>query len=184
LHIGDDSMEKIDISKLPVIGSGTHGSVYRLDENRCIKICEDIKDMQMEYRVLKYVEGYRQFPKVYECKNNYMIHEYVGGQDIKTYIEKNGFDYSLATELTELLKLFIKLKFTRIDIRMHEVFINEDHKIKIIDTTRYLDKRASYPQKMLRSLRKLGLLEQYMNFLKINYPEFYKAWKNELSLIK
>lgn len=169
-------MGKIDISGLPLIGKGTHGSVYMLDKDRCIKVCEDIDDMQMEYNVLKHVEGHYQFPKVYECKDNYMIREYVGGQNVKEYIEKNGLDDNLAKELTELIKVFIKLKFTRIDIRMHEVFINEDHKVKIIDTTRYLDKYASYPQKMLRSLENLGCLEQYMNFLKVNYPEFYKKW--------
>lgn len=169
-------MKGIDISKLPLIGKGAHGSVYRLDENRCLKVCENIDDMQMEYRVLKHVEQYRQFPKVYECKDNYMIREYVDGQDIKTYIMENGFDNSLAKELTELIKLFINVKFTRIDIRMHEVFINEAHEIKIIDTTRYLNKIEPYPRRMLRSLSNLGLLEQYMTFLKENYSEFYKAW--------
>jgi len=164
---------------LPLIGKGHHGSVYKLDENRCIKICKEIEDIQMEYRVLKHAQGYRQFPKVYECKNNYMIRELIVGQDIKTYIEKNGLDNNLARELTELIKVFIKLKFTKIDIRLYEVFVTKDLKLKIVDTTRYLDKVAFYPQKMLRSLNDLGFLQQYMNFLRENYPEFYKAWSSQ-----
>ena len=159
-------MENIDLKHLPLVGEGAHGKVYRLDKNRCIKICKKAKDMQMEYHVLKYVEGYPQFPKVYECKGRYMIREYVDGQNIIDYIKKNGFDNNLARELTELIKVFIKLKFTRIDIRMHEVFVTKDHKIKIIDTTRYLDKKASYPLKMLKVLKELGCQKQYMNFLK------------------
>lgn len=147
-----------------------------MDKNRCVKICEQAEDMQMEYHVLKHTKGYRQFPRVYECKNNYMIREFIDGQDIKTYIQENGFDNSLAKELTKLIKVFIKLKFTRIDIRMREVFVTKDHKIRIVDTTRYLDKVAFYPKKMLRALDTLGCLEQYMDFLKESYPEFYKAW--------
>jgi len=169
-------MENIDIDKLSLIGKGVHGSVYKMDKNRCIKICGKSVDMQMEYHVLKHTKGYRQFPKVYECKNNYMIREFIDGQDIKSYIEENGFDNKLAKELTKLIKVFIKLKFTRIDIRMREVFVTKDHKIRIVDTTRYLDKVKLYPKKMLRALNELGYLKQYMKFLKENYPKFYKAW--------
>jgi RIO-like serine/threonine protein kinase len=169
-------LEQIDLKQLSLIGTGVHGKVYRLDKNRCIKICKKTKDMQKEHHVLKYVEGYSQFPKVYECEGRYMIREYVDGTNIIDYIKQNGFNNSLARELTELIKLFIKLKFTRIDIKMNELFITKDHKIKIIDTTRYLDKKASYPYKMLKVLKELGYYKQYMNFLKENYTNFYKGW--------
>ena len=134
--------------------------------------------MQQEYAVLKYVDGYPQFPKVFECKGKYMIREYVDGQNIIDYINKYGFGNNLAKELTELIKIFIKLKFTRIDIRMNEVFVTKDYKIRIVDTTRYLDKKASYPRQMLKILEELGCRKQYMNFLKKSYPKFYKSWNN------
>jgi RIO-like serine/threonine protein kinase len=169
-------MENINLKQLTVVGKGVHGKVYKLDEKRCIKICKKAKNMQMEYDVLKHAKGYAQFPKVYECKGRYMIREYVDGENIRTYIKKNGFDDRLAKELTELIKVFIKLKFTRIDIRMNEVFVTKDRKIKIVDTTRYLDKRASYPRKMFRVLNDLGCSDQYRNFLRKNYPNFYKMW--------
>ena len=169
-------MENINLKQLTLVGKGAHGKVYRLDKNRCIKVCKNTEDMQMEYRVLKHVEGYPQFPKVYECKGKYMIREYVDGESVKSYINKNGFDNNLAIELTELIKIFIKLKFTRIDIRMGELFVTKNHKIRIIDTTRYLDKKASYPFKMLKFLKNCGYYKQYADFLKKNYPNFYKAW--------
>ena len=59
---------------------------------------------------------------------------------------------------------------------MGELFVTRDHKLKIIDTTRYLDKKASYPLKMLGVLKELGCYGQYINFLKENYPEFYRLW--------
>ncbi|HEY5563539.1 MAG TPA: AarF/UbiB family protein [Clostridiaceae bacterium] len=170
-------MENINISRLPLIGQGVHGKVYKIDENRCIKVCKDIKDMQMEYAVLKHAEGYPQFPKVYECKKNYMIREYIDGQNIRTYIKRNGLDNNIARGLTELIKVFIRLNFTRIDIRMAEVFVTANNQIRIVDTTRYMDKQASYPKKMLKNLNELGYLKQYMYFLKENYPEFYNSWR-------
>ena len=176
-YSGDDKMQNINVKNLPLIGKGAHGKVYKLNNNRCIKICKKTKDMQLEYKVLKHAKGYPQFPKVYECKDNYMIREFIDGQNIISYIKRNNFDNNLARELTELIIVFMKLKFTRIDIRMGEVFVTKNHKIRIVDTTRYLDKRASYPKKMLEKLRELGCLNQYMNFLKKNYPEFYEAWR-------
>ncbi len=177
MSTGDDKMEIIDVSKLPLVGKGVHGKVYRIDKYRCIKVCKKTEAMQMEYKVLKHAYGYPQFPKVYECRNNYMIREFIDGQNIRDYIKKNKFDVNLARELTELIKVFISLNFTRIDIRMGEVFVTKDSKIRIVDTTRYMDKKAAYPKKMLKSLDELGCLKKYMNFLRENYPEFYKSWR-------
>ena len=143
---------------------GVHGKVYRLDENRCIKICKRTKDMQQEYHVLKYVGGYTQFPKVYKCKGRYMIREYVDGQNIRDFIKQYGFNNNLARELIEIIKIFIKLKFTKIDIRMNEVFVTKNQKIKIVDTTHYLDKKASYPRKMLKVLEELGCHQTVYEF--------------------
>ena len=169
-------MDNINVKGLPLVGKGAHGKVYKLDENRCIKICKSTKDMQMEYSVLKKVEGYPQFPRVYRCEDKYMIREYIAGPNIIDYIKHNGLDNNLARELTELIIVFINLRFTRIDIRMGEVFVSSGSRIRIIDTTRYMDKRASYPRKMLKTLKNLGYYNQYMNFLKQNYPKFYISW--------
>lgn len=175
-------MENIKLKTLTCVGKGDHGKVYKLDNDRCIKVCKKTKNMQMEYDVLKRAKGYPQFPKVYECKGKYMIREYVDGQNIVNYIKDNGFNKNLARELTELIKVFIKLKFTRIDIRMSEVFVTKDNKIKIIDTTRYLDKKASYPVKMFTTLEELGCKKTYFKFLRKHYPEFYKKWNKQLKL--
>ena len=169
-------MDKTNYNNLSLIGEGGHGKIYSLCNERCIKVCKKTKNMKKEYGVLKIIEGYPQFPVVYECKDNYMIREYIDGPNIKEYITENGLSNNLAKELTELIKIFIKFKFKRIDVKMHEVFITEKDKFKIIDTTRYLDKKATYPFKMLRSLEHLGYKDQYMNFLKGNYPEFFELW--------
>lgn len=108
-----------------------------------------------------------------------MIREYVSGQKVRKYIRENGFDDDIARELTELIKVLIELKFARIDIRMREVFVTEDKKIKMVDPACYLKKRELYPRKMLRALDKLGCKDQYMDYLKENEPKFYNLWVNK-----
>lgn len=171
-------MGTIDYKNLPLVGKGSNGKVYNLGDGTCIKICRKVKSMKKEFQVLKRAEGYSQFPMVCECKGNYMIREYIDGPNIYDYISVNGLSDDLAKELTELIKIFIKLRFKRIDIKMHEVFVIKNNKLKIIDTARYLDKKATYPFKMLRTLEKLKCKEQYLNYLKANYPEFYETWNS------
>lgn len=173
-------MKEINYKKLPLVGEGCHGKVYRLDDKRCIKVCKDKKDMQMEYDVLKHASGYHQFPEVYECKDKYMIREFIDGVNIKDYIKKHGFNNKLAEELTQLLLVFMKLNFTKIDIRLHEVFVTNHEIIRIVDTTCYMTKKASYPKKMLANLSKLGCRGKYMEYLKSNYPELHKQWAHQV----
>lgn len=169
-------MSSIDVSRLELVGEGTHGKVYRLDEKRCIKVCTLESDMQREYRVLKHAEGFPQFPRVYECKGNYMIREFVDGQNIADFIEENGLDADLAKQLIDLVDVFSKLGFTRLDCRLSQLFVTKDKQLKIIDTTAHMESIADYPYKMLQGIRKLGYTIQFLNYVKELRPDYYQAW--------
>ena len=170
-------MHEIDVRGLTLVGEGSHGKVYRLDENRCIKVCQHEEDMQLEYRVLKHSERFPQFPKVYECQGNYMVREFIEGHNIVDFIKKNGFDADLAKQLTEIIDAFTELGFTRLDCRLSQVFVTADKQLKVIDTTRHMDKTASYPYKLLKGLEKLGYKQMFLNYVKEFRPTYYKAWQ-------
>lgn len=172
-------MKKIDTSSLTLIGQGSHGKVYRLDESRCIKVCTNKKNIQMEYRVLKHCEGFPQFPRVYECEGNYMIREYVDGQNIADYIIEHGLDRELARKLVELIDVFKQLGFTRLDCRFSQIFITNEKQLKVIDTTRHMDKHADYPYKLLKALRRLGYKDQFMAYVKELRPGYYQTWQEK-----
>lgn len=175
-------MQKLDVNKLECIGKGSHGAVYLIDDSRCLKICKNIKQMQKEYSVLKKAKKYPQFPKVYECRSNYMVREYVKGVRADRFIDENGMDERLCQSITELLIIFKDLKFTRIDIKMNELYVCQDGSIKIIDTTRYMDKRASYPIKLFKALKESGWLNYYIDYLKKNYPDLYNEWSPQAEI--
>ncbi|MDA8442255.1 MAG: hypothetical protein M0Z55_07750 [Peptococcaceae bacterium] len=72
-------MTEINLADLPLIGQGSHSKIYQIDATRCIKVGTSAKHIQMELAVLNHSSKYKCFPKVFECKDNYMIREYFAG---------------------------------------------------------------------------------------------------------
>lgn len=172
-------MKEVDVQGLALVGEGTHGKVFRIDDKTCIKVCNNESDMQLEYRVLKHCDRFPHFPRVYECQGNYMIREFIDGQNIIEFIREKGFDCELALKLAEIIDVFSELGFTRLDCRLSQIFVTADKNLKVIDTTRHMDKSQDYPRKMLRGLRKLGYRKKFLKCLKEFRPNYYKAWKNK-----
>jgi predicted Ser/Thr protein kinase len=176
---GGRGMQEIDVNNLTVIGKGAHGTVYRLDDKRCIKVCKNEKHMQMEFAVLKHSERFPHFPRVYECKGNYMIREYFDGPNAREYIQKNGLSTSLCDKLIEIIDIFKELGYTRLDCRFSHIIIIDGEQLKIIDPTRNMDKTADYPIKLLKGLEEFGYKEKFLSRVKEVRPEYYQAWKDK-----
>lgn len=139
-------MEDINVESLPLIGEGCHGKVYRLDEKRCIKVCKKEKHIQLEFRVLKHSQRFPQFPKVFECKGNYMIREFFDGPNAKQYISERGLSEGLCNQLIEIIDIFKELGYTRLDCRFSHLIVTDGENLKVIDPTRNMDKLPHTPK--------------------------------------
>lgn len=172
-------MLNINVEGLPVIGEGSHGKVYRLDDKRCIKVCKRGKHIQLELKVLKHSERFPQFPKVFECEENYMIREFFDGPNARDYIKQNGLSDGLCDKLIEIIDIFKELGYTRLDCRFSHMIITEGENVKIIDPTRNMDKIADYPRDMLKGLNQLGYKQKFLQRVKQVRPDYYEAWKDK-----
>ena len=170
-------MLDINVEDLTLIGAGSHGKVYRLDEKRCLKICKNAKHIQMEFAVLKHSERFPHFPRVYECEDNYMIREYFDGPNVRQYILEHGLSKRLCANLLEILEIFKELGYTRLDCRLSHIIVAENETLKIIDPTRNMDKTADYPRKLLLGLNQLGYKNKFLDYVKELHPDYYQAWK-------
>lgn len=176
IDLESDELKNIDIEKCEYIGHGRNGKVYRMPDGRALKICKDSYHCTNEYNVLKRVAGSEIFPKVYERGNKYLIREYIDGECIKSYIEKNGLSEKLALNIIKMLEEFIKYKFTRIDIRGEHVYVMQDEGIKVIDTDRSYIKRVRYPKKLFGDLMNLKVYDKFIEVLQRERPDLYKMW--------
>ena len=168
---------QIDVKELEFIGEGRHGTVYRLDDRRCVKIYKRDIYRQKEYHVLKHSQRFAWFPRVYECKDNYMIREYFEGSNLREYLTKNGFSNDLATKLFQIIDSFIQLGYSRIDCRLSHIIVTEGEFLKVIDPTRNMSKRCSYPRRLLAELNNLGFKDAFLQYTKGVRPDLYELWK-------
>ncbi|MCB2293256.1 protein kinase [Clostridium algoriphilum] len=176
---GNINCFNIDLSTCKYLGQGRNGKVYLLPDGNALKIFFKEANCKHEYEILKSVEGNKHFPNVYEYNSNCMIRDYVGGVLIENYIMQYGLSANLSKNLIELIKDFKNLGFTRLDIRCEHIFVQEDVSIMIIDPRRTYDKIIPYPNSILKSLYKLGVLDDFFNTLQNTDIQLYKDWSTK-----
>lgn len=170
----------INLFDCKFLGKGHNGAVFLLPEGKVIKVCFVMKDFRCEASILKKVNGNKYFPRLYEVGGNYMIRDYVDGMPLKSYIKKNGLNKELIHDIIEMLKEFEKLKFTKIDVRCKDVFINSNKKPMVIDPQKFYTKERDFPRHLSKGLYKLGVLDIFLQVLKAEEPRLYKKWVNKI----
>lgn len=171
-----DELEKL-FKKAEFLGEGHNGIVYLLPENKIIKFFRDKEICADEYYILHKARGSKFFPKVYECGEYYIVRDYVGGTRLDKYIEKKRLDGHLCKALVEMLDEFIKLGFTKIDIRCRDIYVQDNKSIVVIDPKNSFGKTIKYPRHLMKGLNKLGVLQIFLNYIKEKDKSKYVAWK-------
>lgn len=175
-----DKYPDINLFNCRFLGKGHNGAVYLLPDNKVIKVCFVMKDFHSEASILKKVNGNKYFPRLYEVGGNYMIRDYVDGIPLKNYIKKNGLDKELILDIIEMLKEFEKLRFTKIDVRCKDIFINTYNKPMIIDPQKFYTKERNFPRHLSKGLYKLGVLDIFLEVLKEEEHSLYKKWAHKI----
>lgn len=167
----------IDISKLPILGEGRQGWVYQLSENRVIKVYKNRNSCINQLLILQQAAHSKYLPKVYVYDDNSIIMEFIKGVSMNKYLKSNRLNKKIAIELVELIMEFKHLGFTRLDIRISHIFIQEDELIRIIDPRGCFKIFQPYPLLMLRGLREFDALDDFFEFIKDDYANINIDWK-------
>lgn len=170
-----------DLSDCIFLGKGNNGEVYLLPSGNVIKICFNTKDFKGEYSILQRVNENKYFPRIYEVGSNYMVREYVDGEILSRYIEKNGINEMLGHNIIKMLKEFKKLRFKKIDIRCRDIFVQFDGSLKAIDSKDFYSKKRSFPQHLSKGLYNLGVLDSFLAILKEEDTKLYKKWSPKIN---
>lgn len=166
----------LDLRRCKFLGEGHHGKVFLRGDGKVVKICTTAKSCKKEYTILKQVHGAKHFPRVYEYNNIYMVRDYVGGECMKDYIKRNGLSRRLALNIIELLEEFQELKFTKIDIRCKDIFVQNDESVMVIDPKGCFSRSKSYPSHLMKGLKKALYLDKFLKILKEERPDLYDRW--------
>lgn len=167
----------IDLDNCTLLGEGNHGKVYLIASDRVIKICKDSKSCIFESFILTRTSGSKHFPRIYDYDEHYIVRDYVAGEPLTQYIKEKGINREIILSLIELLEEFQSLGFTKLDIRCRDLMIQPDGNIIAIDPKSSYTRKMGYPRHLMKGLKKLGVLDEFINVLNQERPDLYELWK-------
>ena len=170
-----------DIDKLKLIGEGHEGKVYMLPYDKVLKVFHSMDSCKQQLEVLLNAKDSKFFPTVYDFDGYSIIMSFVFGSTLSYYLKQNRISKHLSLELVRLIEEFKKLGFTRLDMRLGHIFLQPDDTVKVIDPRGSYEKIQPYPRSMLKGLQKHGDLKDFFDFIKSDYPDYYKNWRKMMS---
>lgn len=175
----------INPTNYKLLGKGVQGAVFKLSEDRCVKIYAKERHWQRERESLQAGQVSSIVPRVYEVGKNYIVMEYIDGQPLKTYLKSKGdIPHSMAKQLVFVFKEMEKIGFTRIDASLRHLILTKCGEIRVIDHVNSLDVQIAWPFRFFRGLARLKLLDRFMIHLEKLDPELYGQWEKLMATSK
>ena len=170
-----------DITKLKLIGQGHEGKVYLLPDDKVLKVFHNPDSCARQIDILVKARNSRFFPTVFDFDNYSIVMSFVYGSTLSYYLKRNEINKHLSLELVKLIDSFKKLHFTKLDMRLGHIFLQPDDTVKVIDPRGSYDVNLPYPRSMLHGLQKRGSLKSFFDYIKHDYPDYYKYWRKMMS---
>ncbi|MBF8984850.1 hypothetical protein IZY60_15015 [Lutibacter sp. B2] len=157
-----------------LIANGSQGAVFKLSDERCVKIYADKNEVIREADAYKRIEGSPVCPRLYEVGHNYIVMEYINGLTLRSYLKrKNYISESVTMQMLLLLREMKKLGFTVVDFGLNNVIITKGTILRLIDLANVFSIKRSNPEHLFRGLKQIGLLDLFIEQVKkIDYKTY------------
>ena len=146
-----------------LLGEGHNGIVYEVPGNKAIKIFTDKNICKSEADILYKVKKSKYFPRIYKNGEYYILREMVNGKRLDHYIQENGLSQQLIYNLYRLINEFKALKFTKLDARCRDIYVNENERVKVIDPKQCYKRKVDYPRHLMKGLEGIDGLEIFLS---------------------
>lgn len=166
----------------PLIGKGKQGAVFKLSEDRCVKIFLKPENVKKEKEALLRGKGFPFMPIFYESGPNYIIMEYINGISLNDYLKKHEtLPESIAQQLVKMKRDMKRLGFTNLDRNVNRhLIINKQHVLKVVDHANAYN-YYPIPVRLLQYLTDLGFIEQFLYQTKQIDYDLYLEWNTFLN---
>jgi predicted Ser/Thr protein kinase len=176
---GIKTLEIDNPTSFPLIGMGAQGAVFKLSEERCVKIYTNTLQAKMELEALKAGQHLEFFPRLYEYGENYIVMEYFNAPTLKEYLRNCTYiPESITRKLLVILRELKEAKFTMVDAPLRHIFVLENEELKVIDHVNAFKRVHPVPLKLLRDLNIIVLKESFLSQVRNLEPKTYDTWQN------
>lgn len=163
-----------------LLGEGHNGIVYEVPGNKAIKIFTSKKVCKSEAEILYKVKKSKYFPNIYKRGEFYILREMIYGKRLDYYIEENGLNQNLIYNIYVLIKEFKYLKFTKLDARCRDIYVNKDESLKVIDPKQCYKRKVDYPRHLMKGLEGINCLEIFLNGIDSIDKKIAKEWNRKI----
>lgn len=167
-----------NLKELQLLGTGTQGSVYKIDSEKCIKVFKSKRECKEEVQSLTIAQGDIHFPKLYKYGENYIVRELISGIELDKYLETHKLTSHTITKIIELYESMIKVGYKRLDAAIFHVFVTPSYELKLIDTAKSMKKKTEIPNLLISGIEKTGFKQELFDFLKETRPDLYEKWRH------
>ncbi|WP_245243420.1 hypothetical protein [Mesobacillus selenatarsenatis] len=162
----------------PMIGMGSQGAVFKLSEEKCVKIYTDEMQAKMEAEALKAGQHLSFFPRLYETGTNFVVMEYFNAPTLKEYLRNCTYiPESITKKLLSMLNAMKKANFTMVDAPLRHIFVLENEELKVVDHVNAFKRQHPVPLKLLRDLNIILLKDSFLSRVQKMEPDSLKTWE-------
>lgn len=164
-----------------LLGEGHNGIVYEVPGNRAIKIFTDKNVCKSEAEILYRVKKSKYFPKIYKSGDYYILRDMVNGERLDDYIQENGLTQQLIYNLYRLINEFKSLKFTKLDARCRDIYVDKNQRLKVIDPKQCYKRKVDYPRHLMKGLDGIDVLEEFLRGIYIIDKRRGAEWEEKIN---
>ncbi|MCI9069298.1 protein kinase [Clostridium sp.] len=164
-----------------LLGEGHNGIVYEVPGNKAIKIFTNKNVCKSEAEILYKVKKSKYFPKIYKNGEYYILRDMVNGKRLDDYIKENGLDQQLIYNLYRLINEFKSLKFTKLDARCRDIYVDKNQRIKVIDPKQCYKRKVDYPRHLMKGLDGIDVLEEFLRGIYIIDKRRGEEWERKIN---
>ena len=164
-----------------LLGEGHNGIVYEVPGNRAIKIFTDKNVCKSEADILYKVKKSKYFPRIYKNGDYYILRDMVNGKRLDDYIKENGLSQQLIYNLYRLINEFKALKFTKLDARCRDIYVNKNERIMVIDPKQCYRRKVDYPRHLMKGLDGIDVLEEFLRGIYIIDKRRGSEWEQKIN---
>ena len=81
----------------------------------------------------------------------------------------------------KLLKEFEELRFTKLDIRCRDVYVEENERVMVIDPKQCYKRKVSYPRHLMKGLKGINVLNQFLFYVESFDEKTALEWEKKIN---
>lgn len=159
----------------PLIGQGKQGVVFRIDDQRCVKIYFRKQSQERELHALLLGGRAGICPRVHFWGESYIVMDYLSAPTLFDHLQQYGMTKELASRILSLLDIFEAIGFNRFDHSARHIFMLPDQQMKIIDLVHVIKPRPVYLAKKLISDMKEHA-PAFLQYTEELHPKWHQRW--------